>query len=128
MTRDLQALATMSRAELAAAWQLTFSRPLPASCGQTLIRQLLAWRWQADQYGDLTKAEQQQMVGSGSTALAAGSRLVRVWRNHTHQVEVLADGYLHEGQRYTSLSAIAFAITGTRWSGPVFFGLKQAPR
>jgi hypothetical protein len=117
----------MSRTELAAAWQRTFSRPLPASCGQTLIRQLLAWRWQADQYGDLTKAEQ-QLAGSGSITLASGSRLVRVWRSHTHQVDVLSGGYLHEGQRYTSLSAIAFAITGTRWSGPVFFGLKQGRR
>ncbi len=126
--RDVQALATMSRTELTAAWQQTFSRPLPASCGQTLIRQLFAWRWQVDQYGDLTKAGQQQLAGSGSTTLAPGSRLVRVWRSQTHQVEVLADGYLHDGQRYTSLSAIAFAITGTRWSGPAFFGLKQASR
>jgi hypothetical protein len=124
MKRDLQALEALSRTELASVWESTFGRSLPASCGQPLIRQLLAWRWQADQYGDLTRAEQQQLAGTGSPALTPGSRLVRVWKGHTYQVEVLPDGFLCQGQRYTSLSAIATAITGTRWSGPVFFGVK----
>lgn len=128
MTRDLQALAAMSRNELAAAWRTTFGRPLPASCGQMLIRQLLAWRWQADQYGDLTRAEQQQLAGTAAPPLAAGTRLVRVWQGQTHQVEVLAEGFVYQGQRYRSLSAIALAITGTRWSGPVFFGIKKTAR
>lgn len=125
MNRGVNALAAMPRAELRVASEQTFGRLLPTGCGQTLIRQLLAWRWQADQYGDLTRAEQQQLSGTGSAPLSTGSRLVRVWQGWTHQVEVLRDGFRYQGERYRSLSAIAFAITGTRWSGPVFFGIKK---
>lgn len=53
------------------------------------------------------------------------TRLVRSWRGKTHQVTVLESGYEHEERRYSSLTQIAFAITGTRWSGPAFFGLKK---
>ncbi len=53
-----------------------------------------------------------------------GTRLIREWNGILHEVEVLDDGYLWRGQRHRSLSAIARAITGTKWSGPRFFGLK----
>jgi hypothetical protein len=52
--------------------------------------------------------------------------LLREWHGTTHQVTVLKDGLLFRGQRYRSLSAVAQAITGSRWSGPLFFGLKSA--
>ena len=55
---------------------------------------------------------------------ARGSRLVREWNGALHEVEVLDDGYLWRGERHRSLSAIARAITSTRWSGPRFFGIK----
>jgi hypothetical protein len=51
--------------------------------------------------------------------------LIRVWQGETHQVIVLEDGYLYADKKWRSLSAIAKAITGTHWSGPVFFGLKK---
>ena len=54
----------------------------------------------------------------------AGARLVREWNGRTHEVEVLADGFLLRGQRFRSLSAIAREITGARWSGPRFFGVE----
>ena len=57
------------------------------------------------------------------TALAPGSRLVREWQGRPHTIEVLEDGFLYVGRRYRSLSEIARAITGARWSGPRFFGL-----
>ncbi len=53
-----------------------------------------------------------------------GTRLVREWNGILHQVEVLDDGYLWRGQQHRSLSAIALAITGTKWSGPRFFGIQ----
>jgi hypothetical protein len=56
-----------------------------------------------------------------------GTRLVREWNGALHEVEVLEDGYLWRGARHRSLSAIARAITGTRWSGPRFFGLVTGP-
>jgi hypothetical protein len=55
-----------------------------------------------------------------------GTRLVRRWRDEVQQVTVLEDGYEYQGQRYRSLSKIATEITGTKWSGPVFFGLKTS--
>ena len=64
-----------------------------------------------------------------STGLTPGTVLVREWDRQTHRVMVLADGFAWNGQTYDSLSKVAFAITGTRWSGPRFFGLrdKQTP-
>jgi hypothetical protein len=56
-------------------------------------------------------------------SLQVGTRLVRVWQGDTHIVEVSTEGYLWQGQKLSSLSAIAREITGTRWSGPRFFGL-----
>jgi hypothetical protein len=57
-------------------------------------------------------------------ALKPGTRLVREWRGRTHEVLVLDDGFAWQGRHYRSLSAIARKITGTAWSGPLFFGLK----
>ena len=57
-----------------------------------------------------------------------GTRLIRAWRGERHQVTVLEHGFEYRGERHGSLSAIARAITGTRWSGPAFFGLKTRRR
>lgn len=57
-----------------------------------------------------------------------GTRLVRRWQDEVHQVTVLEDGYEYQGKRHRSLSKIAFEITGTKWSGPAFFGLKKKGR
>jgi hypothetical protein len=56
----------------------------------------------------------------------AGVVLVREWGGVTHQVKVLEDGILFRSKRYNSLSEVARVITGSRWSGPLFFGLKAA--
>src|SRR5947199_9197275 len=59
--------------------------------------------------------------------LKPGTRLMREWQGRTYEVVVLDDGFSWQGARCNSLSAIARKITGTAWSGPLFFGLKQAP-
>jgi hypothetical protein len=59
--------------------------------------------------------------------IQAGTRLVREWQNQVHLVNVEAKGFEYRGTRYRSLSEIARRITGTRWSGPLFFGLKNKP-
>ena len=56
----------------------------------------------------------------------AGTVLIREWHGTKHQVTVLKDGFLFRAKRFRSLSQIARAITGSRWSGPLFFGLKAA--
>jgi hypothetical protein len=66
-----------------------------------------------------------QPVPEQATKLAPGGRLLREWNGVTHLVEVTADGYRWNGSTHRSLSAIARGITGARWSGPRFFGLKE---
>jgi hypothetical protein len=56
--------------------------------------------------------------------LLEGTKLLREWRGVTHEVTVVEGGYEHQGRRYRSLSALARAIAGTQWSGPLFFGLR----
>ena len=101
----------------------------------------IAWQLQATAHGDLAPAVTRQLdrlagqlAKSGDldiereVGLKPGTKLVRAWRGRTLQVLVLESGYLFEDRRYASLSHVAIAITGTRWSGPRFFGLKQRKR
>jgi aspartate ammonia-lyase len=60
-------------------------------------------------------------LGLGEAEVDVGTQLIREWRGVEHKVTVLADGFEWEGRRYKSLSAVARAITGTRWNGPLFF-------
>ena len=60
------------------------------------------------------------------TAMRPGAVLVREWRGISHQVSVLEKGFCFRGKHYRSLSGVAHKITGTRWSGPLFFGLKRS--
>jgi hypothetical protein len=57
--------------------------------------------------------------------LTPGTVLVREWDRHSHRVMVVADGFAWNGQTYDSLSKVAFAITGTKWNGPRFFGMRD---
>ena len=132
---------------LRAHWQGVFQRPPPVHLPRHLLFAVLAYRIQADRFGDLnheTRKVLDQSVAkeSGSatsarlvnldqkrTGLTPGTVLVREWDRWSHRVTVLADGFAWNGQTYDSLSAVALAITGTKWNGPRFFGLrgKQTP-
>ena len=113
-------------------WQKTFGRPAPSGCHTSFLDKAIAWQQQAVKHGGLTAAERRRLLGgSGNTTSNnetqnIGSRLVRVWQGETHQVTILEVGYLYKDQRWKSLSAIAKAVTGTPWSGPVFFGIKKS--
>jgi hypothetical protein len=127
---------------LRARWQSVFQRPAPAHLPRHLLFAILAYRIQADRFGDLDYAtrqflDQTEAAQRGSaisarlvsfdqkrTELAAGTVLVREWDRKTHRVMVLANGFAWNGQSFDSLSKVAFAITGTRWNGPRFFGLR----
>lgn len=129
LQEQLAELEGMSRDQLARRWQASFGVPAPTLSRSTLLRQALAWNLQTKAMGGLSLVEKRQIAtGSPNTTKEAsvGSRLIRVWQNQTHQVTVLESGYLYENQTWKSLSAIAKYITGTAWSGPVFFGLKKA--
>lgn len=135
---ELQGLDTPSLRSL---WEEAYGRPPPKSLRRDLLVRALAYHVQEQAYGGLRKAARKQLArlaenGSGKTVppkpaparLKPGTRLLREWGGVVHQVTVLEDGFEHRGTRYTSLSQIAREITGARWSGPRFFGLRDGSR
>ena len=125
---------------LRARWRTVFRRHAPSHLPRHLLFRILAYRLQADRLGDLDAATRRLLgrIGSGAdedgrlpaeltsrTQLRPGTVLVREWDGHPQRVMVLADGFAWNGKTYRSLSEIAHAMTGTRWSGPRFFGVRQ---
>ncbi|WP_431300271.1 DUF2924 domain-containing protein [Tabrizicola sp. BL-A-41-H6] len=133
---SLDTLHGMDRAALLAAWSELFGRPAPKSISQAYLRRFIAFEVQARRAGGLPKGLLRQIkaatLGGGparrTVEPAPGGRLLREWNGVTHVVEVTAKGYRWNGADHRSLSAIARAITGARWSGPRFFGLREAGR
>jgi hypothetical protein len=128
---------------LRARWKSTFRRrPLP-HLPRHLLFGVLAYRLQADDLGDLEPATARLLkliaTGGGSreaslrvdefgrrrTELKPGTMLMREWNAQTHRVMVVDKGFAWNGKTYDSLSKVAFAITGTHWNGPRFFGLRD---
>jgi len=130
LDEQLAGLATMSSRELRAAWGRLTGPPVPR-ISPALLRLALAWELQARAAGGLSRATQQRLTQianakTRTTAARAGMRLVREWDGVAHVVTVGDDGVIGwNGASYRSLSEVARAITGTRWSGPAFFGLKK---
>lgn len=124
-------------------WQGIFQRPAPAHLTQHLLFAFIAYRIQVDRFGDLDHATKQMLnrlgekeVGKTLSAhlasfdqkrlkLTPGTVLVRDWNRESQRVMVLAEGFAWNGQTFDSLSKVAFAITGTKWNGPRFFGLRD---
>jgi hypothetical protein len=134
--RDLDVGALRSR------WLNVFGhRPHPHLPRHLLFR-VLAYRLQADVSGDLD-GESHRLLDRSVSPEDAGQRavdldrrtanlrpgtvLAREWNGQMHRVAVLADGFAWNGKTYPSLSKVALAITGTRWNGPKFFGLRDKP-
>lgn len=123
----IQSLQDAEREELRALWQSRFQREPPARVHTGLMRNVLTWHEQCEAHGIKPARQIVASAASGAVAgsLRSGTRLIREWRGATHEVHVRAQGFDYAGTTYTSLSAIARAITGTPWSGPAFFGLKK---
>ena len=130
------ALAHLTPGALRALWPQWFDRPPPAKLRRELLLSALAYRIQERATGGLTTAtrttlralaETEKIHSNGEGVepprLTPGTHIIREWGNETHQVTVDATGLVYRGQRYRSLSEIARRITGTRWSGPLFFGI-----
>ena len=125
MNPVLVELMSLDRVGLTERWQQTFGHPAPFKMHQELLRQMLGWNLQARAQGGLGHADRRRLKkGMIAASLSVGSRLVRVWQGETHQVTVVESGFLYQGKTWRSLSAIARTITGTSWSGPLFFGIK----
>jgi hypothetical protein len=133
--RELATLAELDRAALLQHWRRAFGRDAPPRLSRVLMEKAIAYDLQAKVFGGLPARTRRSLRAtakadgrSGVSKLPSrGTRLVREWNGALHEVEVLEDGYLWRGARHRSLSAIARAITGTKWSGPRFFGLMARP-
>ena len=124
-------------------WLSEFQRPPGEQLPRHLLFAIIAYRIQAARLGDLDPATVQVLdrtdpKESGAamsarlvsfdqkrTELTPGTVLVREWDRRSQRVTVMADGFAWNGQTYDSLSKVAFAITGTKWNGPRFFGLRN---
>jgi len=134
-TTDLTALPSLSHAELKSQWTDTFDTAPPKGLSRRLMIHALAYALQARQMGQLKPSVRQELrrianphSSQSSTTLfrlTPGTRLMREWRGTVHVVDVTKDGLVWNGRVYSSLSAIARTITGTRWSGNRFFGLRK---
>jgi hypothetical protein len=133
---QLAALPKTSTPDLKAMWHELHGKPAPAF-GRSYLISRLAYRIQELAYGGLKPAtrakldaladglDPKQARKRAAARLIAGTRLCRGWRGVEHVVTMLHDGgFEYQGRPYRSLSAVARAITGTRWNGPLFFGLR----
>jgi hypothetical protein len=128
---------------LRARWRSVLQRPAPDHLPRHLLFAIIAYRIQADRFGDLDIETRQLLDRTDSkdtdaamsarlmsfdqkqTELTPGTVLVREWDRQSQRVMVMSDGFAWNGRTYDSLSKVAFAITGTKWNGPRFFGLRD---
>ncbi|MBW0145768.1 DUF2924 domain-containing protein [Sphingomicrobium clamense] len=121
----------LSRSELKDRWRSLYKTPPPVAFTPDLLARGLAYRLQEQSVGGLPQSIKTQLAsrihGSSKrgSELRPGNRLVRRWRGVNYVVDVTERGLVYDGERFGSLSEIATHITGTRWSGPRFFGLRR---
>jgi hypothetical protein len=135
---ELDRLAVMPIVQLRIKYREIFRTDPPKAFGPDLLRRSIAHQIQEKAYGGLSRTTQ-RLLDQMMKALAAkpggkivlprrikpGSVLVREWKARSHRVMVLTDGFAYDGNTYGNLSEIAGLITGTRWNGPRFFGLRS---
>jgi len=136
---ELDRLVGMRIVDLRNRYRELFRAEPAKAFGPDLLRRSIAQRIQERAYGGLSRTNQRlldQLIKAARARpngrielprrIKPGSELVRTWNRRTYRVVVLEGGFAYEGRSYSSLSEIAFAITGTKWNGPRFFGLRRA--
>src|SRR5882724_11602291 len=134
----LSRLPNLDLRELREEWRFLYKVDASPHLSCELLIRAVAYRMQEVALGGLRPEPQRQLrqialelEQTGEAAkrfrpqLRSGTRLLREWQGRTYEVVVLDDGFSWQGTQYRSLSAVARKITGTAWSGPLFFGLKQ---
>lgn len=137
----IKELSELDRAPLLVHWKAELNEPSPSRLRRQILLPLLLYKIQEKAHGGLKPEIRQRLrklarsfaVGSGPVEanlvaplkIKPGTRLSREWQGKTYHVAVSEHGFEYGGQTYKSLSHIARTITGTRWSGPLFFGLKR---
>ena len=133
---EITRLQSFAIGQLREEWRRHHQTPPPKRLSQDMLLRGIAHKLQENAFGGLSKSLLRQLQSTAPLAMSQvvnrarrqslkpGTRLVREWHDVTHTVVILADGVEWRGQRYRSLSVVAREITGARWSGPRFFGLK----
>jgi hypothetical protein len=135
-------IAMMRKTELRQLWRTFMKSDPPPAFGPDLLRRSLAFKIQEDAFGGHSAAIRRELallikrVSKNPTGrielprrIGVGAVLIREWKGKMHHVIVVKDGFLHDGQTYASLTEVANLITGAKWNGPRFFGLrKSAPQ
>jgi hypothetical protein len=139
ISQQLEILPTTGKTSLCRLWRQLFQKqPVPGMRPELMVR-VLAHRLQEQEFGGLAESSSRRLrqladtfAANPTTAIVStrptikpGTRLVRQWKDKVHVVEARTNGYEYKGTRYESLSEIARLITSTRWSGPLFFGLRK---
>lgn len=135
---EIAHLRDLGVADLRKRWLDLYGRPVPKYVRRDLMIRAVAYQLQVRAFGGLSEATKQKLREIAAAAregtfdeidleprIRSGTKLVRSWKNTTHEVMVLDDGFAWRGKRYTSLSTIAKTITGTSWNGWRFFGVAR---
>jgi hypothetical protein len=138
LSEALASLNSLTVKQLKERWQNLYVSKAPPDASRELLTRAVAYRLQERAHGGLTASTRRLLERLGRdlearspTRVASrrkpavGTTLLREWGGAPHRVTVLDDGVVYCGKRYRSLSEVARAITGTRWSGPRFFGLNE---
>jgi hypothetical protein len=135
ITAQIAQLRTLSRQQLLALWAELYIKDPPEGIRREILVPFLAYKIQENTFGGLKSAtrtelrriatELEKPTRPSRHRIRAGTRLLRQWRGETHEIAVTDAGFEYRGTHYESLSQIAHKITGTRWSGPAFFGLRK---
>lgn len=146
MTKTIEELKNLSREELIQKWKKLFGTNSPQHAKKDLLIKHIAWELQAKEQGGLSaqtkkqlgklaeKMNKKQEVSEAdiketckntTLEIKAGTKLIREYQGKKYEVTALEKGFEYKGKKYKSLSAIANEITGTRWNGKIFFGVKK---
>lgn len=132
LTFSISDLRSRDREDLVARWAEVVGRPPAPNLSVQLLRAGIAYELQAKQLGGLSRRSKEELTRMLSSSAAkparrprSGAQLMREWNGVAHIVDIADGAFLYRDKTYKSLTAIAFEITGARWSGPRFFGLKS---
>jgi len=136
LSSELASVITMTYTQLHHAWRRHYRVVPPKKMSRDILELGIAWKIQENKLGGLGVSMKRQIAELARTmetksdlakpraiSLKPGARLLRAWEGVTHEVMVVEEGFIWSGKTWRSLSVIAREITGTRWSGPRFFGL-----
>ena len=137
LEQAIEGLDGLDHAALKVRWRALRGGDPPKGLSRPLLCRALAHAMQEKAFGGLSATVRQRLrrlgaelkatgriASVGTPPFKPGTRLIREWQGRTHEVTVLEQSFRWNGETYRSLSAIARAITGTRWNGHLFFGLK----